>query len=140
VAAGRDRLGLAALGFALAALVSSWSPLSAPFGVLVGIVALLLAVRAWRRQGGRAAAVAVGISFAAVLASAVVVALTAGVGRELVGPPVVRAPARQEVQKELDQAEERTRAARERSRKELDGLAPPPAGGPARDEKPARRP
>jgi len=134
VAPPRDRLPLAALGFGLAALLSSWSPLSAPFGVLVGIVSLLLAVRAWRRvERKRVAAAAVAVSFVAVVASAVVVALTAGVGRELGGPPVVQAPSREDVSAELDRAAERTRAARDRAKKELDALGPPLASEPPRD-------
>ena len=134
---GRDRLPFAALGFGLAALLSSWSPLSAPFGAIVGVVSLLLSVRALRRaERRRVPAAAVAISFAAVVASAVVLALTAGVGRELGGAPVVQAPSREQVQRELDQAAERTRASRERARKELDALGAPPAGEPARDARP----
>ncbi len=75
---GTDRLPYAALGFGLAAALSSWNPLSAPFGVVVGLVALLLAVRA------------------------LVLALTAGVGRELAGTPVVPIPARERARSELD--------------------------------------
>jgi hypothetical protein len=140
-APGRDRLPHAALGFGLAALLSSWSPLSAPFGALVGLASLLLAVRAWRRaERRRVAAAAVAVSFAAVVASAVVLALTAGVGRELRGPPVVQSPAREEVRSELDREAERTRAARERARKELDSLGTPPAGEPRREARPGTAP
>ena len=42
----------APLFFALAALVACWTPISAPFGLLVGLAATLLAVRAMRRSGG----------------------------------------------------------------------------------------
>ncbi len=87
----RDRLPAVALGFALAAALSSWNPLSAPFALVVGVAALVLA-------------------------------LTAGVGRELRGAPIVPAPARDEVKTELDSAGERTRPARERARAELDAL------------------
>lgn len=133
----RDRLPLAALAFALAAALSSWNPLSAPFGALVGVASLLLAVRALRRSEGRRglAAVAVAVAFLAVVASSIVLALTAGVGRELGGTPVVRTPAREEVASELDQAAERTRAARERARAQLEQLAPPPQPVPPRDER-----
>ncbi len=133
----RDRLPLAALGFGLAAALSSWNPLSAPFGVLVGVVALLLAVRALRRSSGArgTAAAAVAVSFLAIVAASVVLALTAGVGRELGGTPVVRSPARDEVSSELDRAAERTRAARERARTELDQIAPAPHSAPSRDER-----
>lgn len=133
----RDRLPYAALGFGVAAALSSWNPLSAPFGVLVGLAALLLGVRALRRAYGRRTlpAVAVGVAFLAVLASGLVLALTAGVGRELAGVPVVRAPAREEVSSQLERAAERTREARERARAELDRLDPPPNAVPPRDSR-----
>lgn len=133
--APRDRLPAAAFGFALAAALSSWNPLSAPFGVVVGIVALLLGARALRRAEERRllAASAVGLSFLAIVASAAVLALAAGVGRELGGQPVVQAPAREEVASELDRAAERTRAARERAKGELDRLEGSVQAAPARD-------
>jgi hypothetical protein len=77
---------------------------------------------------------AVAVSFLAVLASAAVLAVTAGAGRELGGPPVVKAPPSDEVKKELDQAAERTRASRERASRELDALGNPPPEEPPRDE------
>ncbi len=136
-----DRLPRAALAFAIAALLCSWSPLSAPFGALVGIASLVLAVRAWRRGGHRAVAgAAVAVSLAAAVASAVVLGLTAGVGRQPGGPPVVQAPTREEVARDLDQAAERTRAARERARKELDALGTPAPAEPAREPRPAGPP
>jgi hypothetical protein len=136
VPAPRDRLPLAALGFGLAAALASWNPLSAPLGVVVGLAALLLGVRAFQRAGaGRRAlsGVAVGLSFAAVVASAIVLAMTAGVGRELGGQPVVQAPARGEVSAELDRASEQTRAARERAKAELGRLEPPVQPAPGRE-------
>ena len=125
--AAHDRLPLAALGFGIAAALCSWNPLSAPFGALVGLAALLLAVRALGRAAGRRTVplAAAFLSTAAVVASAVVLALTAGVGRELRGAPVVASPAREEVSSELDRAAERTKAARDRARAELDKLEPP---------------
>jgi len=133
----RDRLPLAALGFGVAAALSSWNAVSAPFGVIVGTVSLLLGVRAFRRAESHrlVAALAVAVSFGAVAASGIVLALAAGVGRELGGPPVVRAPARQEISAELDRADERTRAARERAKAELDRLEPPAQAAPPRDSK-----
>jgi hypothetical protein len=132
--AERRPVPAAALGFAAAAALSSWNPLSAPFGLAVGLAALALGVRALRGGYGRkASAGAVALASAAVVASALVLALTAGVGRDLGGEPVVAVPpgvARQD----LDAAAERTRAARERARKELDALEPaggaPPAPAP----------
>lgn len=145
-AAERRPLPLAALGFAAAAAVSSWNPLSAPFGLLVGLASLLLAVRALRRGCRRGpAAGALVLASGAVVASALVLALTAGVGRELRGEPIVAVPPRADVKAELEAAAERTRPARERARSELEALdgdraspagkkaAPPPASGPRPD-------
>jgi hypothetical protein len=139
VAARRDRLPFAALGFAAAAALSSWNPLSAPFGLVVGLAALGLAVRALVRGGARAASAgALALASFAVVASVLVLALTAGVGRELRGAPIVPAPPRDGVEAQLDAAGERTRPARERARTELDALGgskgggtggQPPAGG-----------
>ncbi len=131
----RSRLPFAALGFGIAAALSSWNPLAAPFGVLVGFAAAFLSARALRRPDHRAvAAAALATSVLAVVVSAIVLALTAGVGRELRGAPVVETPAREDVAAELEGAAERTHAARERARSELDALEPPP-----KRAEPARR-
>jgi len=119
----RSRLHLAALGFAAAAALSSWNPISAPFGLAVGLAAAGLAVRALRKGGARkASAVALALSVAAVAASAIVLALTAGIGRGPGVAPIVAEPGREDVGADLDAAAERTRAARERARAELDAL------------------
>jgi hypothetical protein len=132
VAERPSRLPWAALGFAAAAALSSWNPLSAPLGLVVGLAAAVLAVRALSRGGARAASAgALAISIGAVLASVLVLALTAGVGRELRGQAIVPAPARADVEKELDAASERTRPARERARSELDQLEGTKGGGAA---------
>jgi hypothetical protein len=131
----RSRLPVAALGFAVAAALASWNPLAAPFGLVVGLAAAVLAARALARGERRGvAAGALAVALAAALGSGVVLSLTAGVGRELGGKPVVPAPRREEVTRELDQAAERTRAARDRARKELEALDPdaPATQGPAR--------
>jgi len=134
------RLPVAALGFGVAAALSSWNPLSAPFGVVVGLAALLLSVRALSGADRRlVAAAAAAVSFVAVVTSVVVLALTAGVGRELGGTPVVQATGRAGVAAELDEAAERTRAARERARAELDALEPAPPAAPPRDVRPSTR-
>ncbi len=123
----RNLLPFAALGFGIAAALSSWNPLAAPFGLVVGLAAAFLSLRALRREGRRdVAAGALAVSVMAVVASAVVLALTAGVGRELGGTPVVQTPGRQAVEAELEDAAGRTRDARERARKELDALEPQP--------------
>jgi hypothetical protein len=143
VAEARSRLPLAALGFAVAAAASAWNPIAAPFGLLVGLAAVVLSLRALAtRERRRLAASALALSLAAAIGSAVVLALTAGVGRELGGTPVVPAPRREDVAQELDQAAERTRAARERARKELESLDPgaPSSPGPSpRDAGQGRR-
>lgn len=119
----RSRLPFAALGFAAAASLSCWNPLSAPFGLVVGLASAVLAGRALRRGGARlVSGGALALSVGAVVASALVLALTAGVGRELGGEPVVPVPPRGDVAAELDAAAERTRPARERARGELDEL------------------
>jgi hypothetical protein len=131
--AERPRLPVAALGFAAAAALSSWNPLSAPLGLAVGLAAVGLGVRALRGGYARKASVlAIALSAAAALASGLVLALTAGVGRDLAGEPVVAVPPGG-AGRDLDDAAERTRASRERARRELEALeapsGPPPAGG-----------
>jgi len=121
--AERSRLPFAALGFAAAAALSCWNPISAPFGLFVGVGALVLALRALRRRARRAvSAGALVLSIGAVVASALVLALTAGIGRELGGMPIVPVPGRDDVNAELDRAAERTRPARERAKSELEAL------------------
>jgi hypothetical protein len=130
VAERRSRLPFAALGFAAAAALSSWNPLSAPIGLVVGLASLVLSIRALLKGGARAVAGgALALSIGAVLASVLVLALTAGVGRELRGEAIVPTPGREAVDAELDAAGERTRPARERARSELDQLEGAPAPG-----------
>lgn len=139
MAAGRRAWVAAA--FALAAVFSCWNPLAAPFGLLVGLCALVLSIRALSRGAGwRVAAVGLLLSLMAVVVSGLVLALTAGVGREPTGEPVVAGPPAAEVARQLDAAEEQTRAARGRARAELEatgggGESPPAKAAPA----PARR-
>src|SRR5512142_2779631 len=107
------------MAFALAAALSSWNPLAAPFGLVVGLAAALIAARALQRGGRRwVASAALALALTAVAASAVVLALTAGVGREG-GGAVVDAPRPEEATRQLDEARDRTRAARDRAREEL---------------------
>jgi hypothetical protein len=134
-----SKLALAAFGFSIAAALSSWNPLAAPFGLVVGLAALVLSMRALQEPGGRRVAVAaLAISALAMVASGVVLSLTAGVGREPTGAPMVEGPTRDEASGVLDQAEERTRAARANARDELGkvgGEASPPE---RKGAKPAR--
>ncbi len=134
--AERNRLPFAALAFGLAAALSSWNPLAAPFGLVVGLAAVVLSLRALRRESRRdVAAGALAASVIAVVASAVVLALSTGVGGgELRGTPVVQTPGREGVASELEGAAERTKDARERARRELDALEPAPQ--PPRRERP----
>lgn len=117
--APRGKLALPAVGFAVAAALSSWNPIAAPFGLAVGLAAAVLSVRALRSGARKVASIpALCLSVLAVAASSFVLARTAGVGREPSGA-VVSAPAPPEAARVLDEAAERTRAARERAREEL---------------------
>ncbi len=121
--ASRGPLPWLALGFSAAAAFSSWNPLSAPFGLVVGLASLVLGVRALRRAGARKpATAAVVLSAAAIVASVLVLSLTAGVGRDLAGSEIVPAPAPGEASRQLDEGGSRTRPARERAKGELDSL------------------
>jgi hypothetical protein len=123
-----------ALLFAAAAAFSAWNPLAAPFGLLVGIGATVLAVRALRSPhlrgatgaaDGRARTLALAalvLALAAVLGSAAVLARTAGVGRGAAGADVVAAPAAGERARTLDEGAEATREARGRAREELEAV------------------
>ena len=125
------RRAAVALGFALAAAAACWNALAAPFGLVVGLGATVLSVRALRRAAPprRVPAVALAIAVLAALTSAVVLGLTAGaVGIELPGEPVVKGRTQAELDEVLSQAAERTRARRERAARELDA-----AGGSRRD-------
>jgi hypothetical protein len=130
------RLAWAAAGFGLAAALSSWNPRAAPFGLVVGLASVVLAIRALRR-GVRRPVAAAGLALAvlAVAASGVVLAVSAGLGREPGGEAVVPAPPPAEVARELDAAAARSKEARERARSELravDGAPAPPPAGPKR--------
>ncbi len=130
--AGRPELAWASLGFGLAALLASWNPLSAPFGLGVGAAAAVLALRALSVGGRRPVAVAglVG-ALAAVAVSATVLALTAGVGRTQRGAALVEQPGAAATDAVLRQAGEASRPSREAAGKELDTLQPPPKSKPA---------
>jgi len=135
-----ERLSLAAVGFALAAAFSSWNPLAAPFGLMVGLSAAFLSARALQRGGRRGlAGAALLLSLLAAAESGIVMARTAGVGREPTGEPVVAGPTGEEAQRLLDEEAERTGAARERARDELGKVGGDPSPPPARkDSKPRR--
>jgi hypothetical protein len=120
-----SRLPIAALVFGVAAAFSAWNPLGAPFGLVVGIAAAAIALRASVLGSRKLLWVgALVVSLAAVLVSALVLARTAGVGRGGDEQTIVSAPDRAEIDAQLDAAEERTRAARERAVKELESLEP----------------
>ncbi len=135
MAAG-TRLPWAALAFAIAALLSAWNPLAAPFGLVVGIAAALIALRASVRGGRRPVWVAaLGISLVAAVGSAVVLARTAGVGRKPHDAAIVATPPAGDVARDLDAAAERTRSARERAKSELEAIEPKGGGEPPRPRK-----
>jgi hypothetical protein len=121
----RTRLHWAALAFATAALLSAWNPLAAPFGLVVGIAAALIALRAGARGARRPAWVtALALSLLAALGSALVLARTAGVGRPSADRTIVPAPSQAEIDRELDAAAQQTAPSRARARSELDSVAP----------------
>jgi hypothetical protein len=114
--------GRVALVFAVLALLASWNPAAAPFGLLVGVASAILALRA-RRTGRRRAYVAFGIAVLSAVASAVVLAITAGaVSIELSGVPIVRGRTPAELDLELSAAGASTRDERARALGELDRL------------------
>ncbi len=113
-----------ALAFAVAAVAASWSPLAAPFGLLTGLGAGVLALRA-RREAGGAAWVALALGLLGSGGSAWVLARTAGLGRPAHQAPAVPAPGERETSRRLDAAAEQSRAARERAAGQVD-----PATGP----------
>ncbi len=124
-------LAKAALGFGLAALAASWNPLAAPFGLVVGLAAAFIAVRALARGASRGIARAGFVAaLLAIAASGAVLALSAGVVRAPSGAPIVQPPSDAEVERKLDEAARETEAARDRARQELDSLGPPPGGQP----------
>lgn len=126
------RLTFAAVAFALAALLSSWNPAAAPFGLLVGLSAVALSLRSLFLGGHRRlATAALTLALLAVAGSSLELALTAGVGRDAEGEPVVAGPSREEALKQLDESAEATRAARGRAREELSKVGGgAPAGRP----------
>jgi hypothetical protein len=124
-ARARGRGGVA-LGFAVAALFASWNPIAAPFGLVVGVVAAVLAARNLRgsKIGQRVPAAALAMGALAAIASVIVLLLTAGaVSVDLPGEPVVKGRTPAELERLLSEAAERTRAQRERAAQELDRLA-----------------
>jgi hypothetical protein len=108
---------------------------------VVGLVTIFVSVRALR-QGGRRSLAAAGLALSvlAVLASGLVLALTAGIGREPTGAAVVEAPPQGQVARELDEAGERTRDARVRARRELQDVEGDEGGAAAKRAPPAGRP
>ena len=111
-----------ALGFALAALFACWSPLAAPFGLLTGLGAAVLAWRA-RREGGRLALLALGLALLGVAGSGWVLGRTAGLGS---GPDGLSRlpPARDgETARRLDAAAAESQAERRRATEQADPTA-----------------
>jgi hypothetical protein len=123
----RGRAPRAVLAVAVAALFSSWNPLAAPIGLAVALVAAVLAWRARRnpRWDRRWAGVALAAAITAALASATVIGLSIAAlldtrpGERMVAP---RTPA--QARELLDAAEQRTREARDRAKRELGPAAP----------------
>jgi hypothetical protein len=119
------------LAFAIAAALSCWNPVAAPFALVVGVAAAVMGGRALRRGGRRAAAAALALGILAAAASIAILGLTAGaVGVELPGEAVVQGRSAAEMNRVLDDAARRTRDQRDRALRELEKLAPPDAGAP----------
>ena len=142
--AGNDRggrRGAIALCFAVAAAVSCWNVMAAPFGLVVGIASVWLSIRALRGASARRIpALALAVAVAASLASGWVVAVTAGaVGTDLPGEPVVKGRTQAELDELLSQAAERTRARRERASHELEAMAAEERDGGTARSTPGRR-
>lgn len=117
------RRAVSALGFALAALLACWSPLAAPFGLLTGMGAALLAVLALR-AGRRGARLALGLALVATVGAGWVVARTAGFGRDPGDAPQVPSAGERETAGKLDAAAGESRAERQRAGAQAD-----PGGG-----------
>lgn len=123
-----DRAGGLATGLAVAAALAAWNPLAAPFGLVVGVGALVVALRGLRgRRGSRALGLlAAVVACCAALGSAVVLLRTAGaVTGELGGEPVVEGRSREEVLRILDGAADESGAARRRASEELGRASAP---------------
>jgi hypothetical protein len=117
-----SRLPQVALGFGVAAVLSAWNPLAAPFGLIVGGAAAALAGRAITRGLGDRwlawAALATGCG--AVLCSLVFLLVGAGaVGAGLASPELSPGRDPAEGQRMLDSAAKRTAPARDRAAREL---------------------
>jgi hypothetical protein len=121
----RGPRAVVSFAFALAALLAAWNPIAAPFGLVVGVAASVLALRAMRRTPRPPIAVAaLALGTLAVAASIAVIVLTAGaVGVDLPGEPVVKGRTPEELDQVLSDAAARTRAERERASRELESLA-----------------
>jgi hypothetical protein len=118
-----SNLAWAALGFGLAALVAAWNPVSAPFGLAVGLAAAGLALTALRRRHRpRVAGLGLLAGLSAAALAVTVLALTAGVGRDDGGAALVPRPKAADVASALDAAATTTRPARSRAEGELDAL------------------
>jgi hypothetical protein len=114
-----------ALLLALAAAFSSWNPVAAPFGLAVGVAAAVLSARAASRAEGRRrglARAALALSVLAAAGSAVVLLLAAGVGRGAQDASPVPSRSPEEARGILDRQEAETAEARERARRELEGI------------------
>jgi len=121
-----------ALGLAVAALAACWNPISAPFGLVVGAGALVLAARAWWRATSArgVATAAVAAALLAVAASAAVLGLTAeAVSPDLPGQAVVKTRTPEELDRLLSDASKRTQPERRQAARQLEILAGSGDGG-----------
>jgi predicted PurR-regulated permease PerM len=129
----KSRLSAVALGFALAALLSAWNPLSAPIGFAVALAAAVLAGRALQKNRPRrvVACAALGVSLGSAVLAALVLVLAAGsLSAGLKAGDVVLARPVGQVDALLDEAAKRTAAERARAEKELPAAQKAADGGP----------
>jgi hypothetical protein len=130
--AERSRAAGSALGFAIAGLATCWNPLAAPFGLVVGAGAAILAIRALKLRLGRrgVAQAALLLGALSALAGTAVLVLSAGVfGSRTSGQAIVAPRSPDEVRALLDEAERKTAPQRDRAVRELGNHAGEPVDG-----------
>jgi hypothetical protein len=122
--AGPGRTPVALLALSAAALLSSWTPASAPSGLVVGVAAALLCLAERRRAGGLTTGVRVALvtSIVAAVASLAVMLFATGLGLARHAAPIVVEPSGSDRGAQLERASEATRAGRGAARKELETL------------------
>lgn len=142
-AARPSRGPIVALVIAVGAVLSSWNPFAAPIGLILGIAVAWAALRMLAsKRGSRQLAVwALALGGIALAISAVVLLLSAGaLSATPPGQATMSDRTPDEVNRMLDDAQQRTAAARKRAGGELDQVLPiKPGGSSARDSAAGKR-